>query len=95
MEDVESLERVLDALLDRYEAHRPKPWANDLPDELRQNLLKAIVGFEMPIERLEGKFKLSQNRSAADRAGAIAGLRAENDPAAHALADLMEAQSVG
>jgi transcriptional regulator len=48
-----------------------------------------VVGFEMPIDRLEGKAKLGQNRSKADREGAIAGLRQGTDPVAHALAELM------
>ena len=52
--------------------------------------MKAIVGIEIPIERIEGKWKLSQNRTAADRAGVIAGLGDPEDPDANkAMAQLM------
>jgi transcriptional regulator len=54
-----------------------------------QRRIKGIVAFEMPIERLEGKFKLSQNRSAADRDGAIRGLERSGDPVAREMARLM------
>ena len=48
-----------------YEAGRPKPWkATELPADYVDNMLKAIVGFEIEVERMEGKFKLSQNRPA-------------------------------
>jgi transcriptional regulator len=52
-------------------------------------MIRAIVAFELPIERLEGKAKLSQNRPAEDRAGAIRGLEAAADPVARAMAELM------
>ena len=50
---------------------------------------------EIPVERLEGKAKLSQNRDATDRAGTIAGLRAAGDPWSAAVADLMAAREAG
>ena len=52
--------------------------------------LKAIVGFEMPILRIEGKRKFNQNRSAADRAGVIQGLRALGGDQKNNVADLMD-----
>jgi transcriptional regulator len=51
--------------------------------------LRAIIGVEMHVERVEGKAKLSQNRSEADRRGVIDGLRAERSPSAAAVADSM------
>jgi transcriptional regulator len=45
----------------------PSPWPNDLPDDFRAQLLRGITGFEIPIDRIEGKFKLGQNRSEADQ----------------------------
>ncbi|HZF15412.1 MAG TPA: FMN-binding negative transcriptional regulator [Steroidobacteraceae bacterium] len=51
--------------------------------------MKAIVGFEIAVERLTGQWKLSQNRNAADRAGAVAGLGLETDEAARTIAGRM------
>lgn len=57
------------------------PWAvADAPEDYLEAQMKAIVGIEIPIARIEGKWKLSQNRDAADRRGVIAGLRDANDP---------------
>lgn len=58
-----------------HEAARPEPWAvSDAPEAFVRAQLKGIVGFRMPILRLEGKRKMSQNRPAADRAGVADGL---------------------
>jgi transcriptional regulator len=63
------------ALSDTHEAGRAKPWAvTDAPAAYIDSLARAIVGFEIAIETLEGKWKLSQNRSAADREGVRDGL---------------------
>ncbi|MGH9619522.1 MAG: FMN-binding negative transcriptional regulator, partial [Bryobacteraceae bacterium] len=65
----------LNALTKQSEAPFEKPWAvSDAPAEYVQAMAKAIVGIEMTIERLEGKWKASQNRPRADRPGIIAGL---------------------
>jgi transcriptional regulator len=62
MEDA-SLRSLLDALSRTYEGDGPKAWRMDgLPEEYIAKMLRAIVGFELRVERLEGKFKLSQNR---------------------------------
>jgi transcriptional regulator len=55
-------------------------------------MLKGIICFELPIARLQGKWKMSQNRSAADRQGVIAGLGHEDDPGATAVAAAMAAR---
>ncbi|MGE3855084.1 MAG: FMN-binding negative transcriptional regulator, partial [Planctomycetota bacterium] len=55
-----------------------------------EQLLKGIIGFEMPITTLQGKFKLSQNRSTADQDGAIAGLLARGDAESVATAEAMK-----
>ena len=63
--DEAELHDLVVRLSNTYEAGRPKPWkATELPADFVSNLLKAIVGFEIEVERLEGKFKLSQNRPA-------------------------------
>jgi len=69
------------------------PWAvSDAPEDYLQGMLKGIIGFELPIARLQGKWKMSQNRSAADRQGVIAGLDGEGDPGAAAVAAVMAAR---
>ena len=62
---------------------------NDQPAEFVAGMLRGIVAFELPIDRLEGKLKLSQNRPAADRPGIVRALRAGGE-AERAVADLME-----
>jgi transcriptional regulator len=62
---------------------------DDAPERYIAGQLRAIVGVEMVIERIEAKEKLSQNRPPEDRAHVITALRAEPDPGAHAIADLM------
>lgn len=77
-DDAERLLQVVTRLTEREEAHRPTPWAvGDAPDDFVAGMLKAIVGFAMPIARLEGKWKMSQNRPAQDVAGVITGLAAD------------------
>ncbi|RJF88451.1 FMN-binding negative transcriptional regulator [Oleomonas cavernae] len=72
------------------ETGRPDPWAvEDAPAEYLATMIRGIVGMEIPIARIEGKWKVSQNRTAEDRAGVAAGLRA--DDAAAAMADLVAA----
>ncbi|WP_416421615.1 FMN-binding negative transcriptional regulator [Pseudomonas sp. App30] len=88
--DAERLRALVSQLTDRHEAGQAKPWAvNDAPADYLQSMLKAIVGFELPISRLEGKRKLSQNRSAEDIAGVRQGLAASIDPLDNAVAQLM------
>lgn len=68
---------LLARLTARHEAGRPKPWSlDDAPAEYIERQLRAIVGFALPIRRLEGQWKLSQNRQDADRAGVREGLAA-------------------
>lgn len=70
---------VLERLVAEHETHIDPPWSTALAGEDYINQqMKYIVAFEMPIERLEGKFKLSQNRSAADHAGVVAALAESN-----------------
>jgi transcriptional regulator len=79
------------ALVARHEARQPRPWSvEDAPDAYIDGQLKAIVGVEVVISRIEAKLKLSQNRSKADVAGAIDGLRAVGDPRSLATASAME-----
>lgn len=89
-EDEDFTMGVLRDLVDTYESGRPQPWSLDeLPADSVQKMSKAIVAFEMPILRLEGKFKLSQNQRDEDRDAVIAALDSENSPSARAVAALM------
>ena len=88
--DADRLRNLVSALTDRHEAGRANPWkVADAPADYIDGMLKAIVGFALPIQRLEGKRKLSQNRSAADIAGVREGLAASPDVHDQALAHLM------
>ncbi len=86
-------ERLLDLvakLTRRHEAPRQAPWAvSDAPPDYVRANLRAIVGFELPIAKLEGKWKMSQNRSAEDRAGVADGLEREGGASAAAVAALV------
>ncbi|KRF28194.1 FMN-binding negative transcriptional regulator [Phycicoccus sp. Soil802] len=89
-DDVEWLQGALDDLVEHHEGHREAPWhRTDAPERYISGQLRAIVGLEFAVERVEAKAKLSQNRSDADRAGVIAGLDAETLPDAHAVAGQM------
>lgn len=85
---------LLDAvtrLTDRHEEHRDDRWrVTDAPESFVAGQLRGIVGLEVRVERVEGKRKLSQNRSEADRRGVVAGLRAESPTGTHPVADAME-----
>ncbi|HWU03884.1 MAG TPA: FMN-binding negative transcriptional regulator [Novosphingobium sp.] len=78
---------LLGALTDTHEAGRAERWAvADAPRDYVEGMLRGIVGLRLPITRIEGKRKLSQNRSEADRAGVAAALAASEVPGDQALA---------
>jgi transcriptional regulator len=78
IDDQQRLAEIIDETLAAFEPALRHPAADSyLPEAYRASLLKAIVGFEMPIERLDGKFKLGQNRSAEDQAGIRTALQAQ------------------
>jgi transcriptional regulator len=90
IEAPDRVKALLARLVETYETGRAAPWRFDsLAPDYVDGMIRGIVAFEMPIERLEGKAKLSQNRGAEDRAGAIRGLEATADPLAVATAALM------
>ena len=73
--------RFLRRLSERHEAREPAPWRmQDQPEAFLDEMLNGIVGFEIAVTRLEGKFKLSQNRPATDRPRIIAALEARTTP---------------
>ena len=84
------VERNVRALVARHESRRAKPWSvDDAPPEFISGQLRAIVGVEVVISRMEAKLKLSQNRSKADVEGAIDGLEAIGDARSLATAAAM------
>ena len=84
--DPARLDQHLRILTAHHEASFPIPWTIDnAPADFIAAQLNAIVGIEIAIERLQGKWKVSQNRTPADRAGAVTGLRANGCPAMAAL----------
>ena len=91
-EDAEPLLDIVTRLTRTHESGRAAPWAvTDAPADFIRAQLKGIVGFELPIVRLEGKWKMSQNRPAEDRAGVMEGLRREGGPAEATVADIVSA----
>ena len=89
-DDAERLLALVSRLSNKHEADRSDPWSvSDAPAGYIDSMLKAIVGFRLPIIRLDGKRKLSQNRDATDQAGVRKGLLANSNPQDHALAHLM------
>jgi transcriptional regulator len=91
--DEEGLRSIVDALTTRHEAHRPEPWAiSDAPASYMAKMIGAIVGLRIDVTRLEGKWKSSQNRNAADAEGVRTGLSADGVEAT-AIAHLVRTRS--
>jgi transcriptional regulator len=79
-DDPEWLADLVRRLTDKHEAARPTPWSvDDAPERFVKGQLRAIVGVEVEIRRVDAKFKLSQNRPEADIDGVVAGLRSTGD----------------
>ena len=90
IDDRDWLRAFVSKLTDRHEAPRPEPWkVTDAPADYIEKQLGAIIGLEIPITRLVGKWKVSQNRPAQDRDGAAEGLVRERGPSAAAMAELI------
>jgi transcriptional regulator len=73
--EADQLSGLLARLVSHYEAGNERPWQYDLPEDYRQRMERAVVGVEVPIARIEGKFKLGQNRSEEDRRSMLARLK--------------------
>lgn len=95
IDDAQWLGRQLERLTLAQEASRPQAWAvRDAPADYVASLMTSIVGIEIPIRTIEGKWKMSQNRSEADRHGVIDGLHAADDPDRNpAMSDLVAARN--
>jgi transcriptional regulator len=94
--DKDWLNDLLRRLSERHEAREANPWhMQDQPEAFLGGMLNGIVGFEIAVSRLEGKFKLSQNRPASDRPRIIAALEARDDGESHGVARLMREREGG
>ena len=92
-DDRDYLRRHLEALTARHEGGRATPWAlTDAPADYVAQLERAIVGVVIEITRLEGKWKMSQNRSAADIDGVVRGLGASERAMDREVAEIVEAR---
>ncbi len=90
--DPSALRALVSSLTDLHERSQSAPWSiNDAPADYIDRMLGAIVGFEIVIGELTGKWKLGQNRDAADRAGVHAALSASSEAHAQEMARAMEA----
>ncbi|MCA0405079.1 MAG: FMN-binding negative transcriptional regulator [Proteobacteria bacterium] len=89
-EDRDFLHRQISALTSTHEGKRADPWAvTDAPDAYIEAQMRGILGIEIEVARWSGKFKLSQNRSEADRAGVVTGLAAEPGAVGPAMSAIM------
>ena len=91
IEDAAWLRALVEELTTMHESSRELPWrVGDAPEAYLQSMLRGIVGVEIEVSRMQGKWKLSQNRSAGDREGVMRGIDALGLPDAPALARLMQ-----
>jgi transcriptional regulator len=90
IEDGPWLHAHVTALTNRHEANQALPWAvSDAPADYMEKMIGAIVGVEIPLQRVMGKWKMSQNRSAPDQLGVLAGLLAKSDAQAGGVASIL------
>jgi len=94
IEAEDAVRQRLLALVERFEANQPRPYDYPYDDDWLRNMMRAIVAFELPIARIEGSFKLSQNRSETDRARVATALAASEAPEERALAAAMRALGI-
>lgn len=88
IDDVAWIRAQLERLSAQHEAGQPHPWKiDDAPADYIEKLLRAIVGIEIPISRLAGKWKVSQNQPEVNRGGVVQGLRTHGGDAARVMAD--------
>ncbi len=96
VDDADWLRALVTGLTDRHESRSAVPWkVSDAPDDYIAQMLKAIIGIEIRITSLTAKWKVSQNRSSADRLGTAAGLLAQPGDDAQAMAALVGAAPGG
>ena len=90
----QDLEQMLNELMGTFEPAYREQW-EDLSDKFRENMLRQIVGFEIVATRIEGKFKLSQNRTREDQANVITSLEKSEDSVVSGVSRMMKEQRLG
>jgi transcriptional regulator len=90
IEDNRLLYEQLKALIETQEAQFAQPWPFDLPQDYIEKMMQGVVGFTLEITRLEGKFKMSQNRTPAEREKVIAALQADHKDVADMMIEIKE-----
>ena len=90
IEDHDELLAHLRSLIATHEAQFARPWPGALPEDYLDTMMKGIVGFSIRLTRLEGKFKMSQNRSTTDRERVSAELMATDDPMRREVGELVQ-----
>jgi transcriptional regulator len=85
----DEMRNLVEKLVRFHESQVGNPWDIRHADPVMEAKLRGIVGFEIPITRIDGQFKFDQDRPAADRAGVIRALECSSDPRRHEVADIM------
>jgi transcriptional regulator len=88
------MQGMLHELIQTFEPAYAAQWAG-LDQKYRENMLRQIVGFEIAVTKIEGKFKLSQNRTREDQANVMASLKKAEDTTVSAVAELMRERGLG
>ncbi|MGV3707700.1 MAG: FMN-binding negative transcriptional regulator [Gemmatimonas sp.] len=86
---LQTMETMLDSMIEQYDPTYQQQWRS-LPDKFRDGMMRGVIGFEMRVDSLQGKYKLSQNRSAHDQASVQAMLQASGDASAREVARVMQ-----
>jgi transcriptional regulator len=94
IDDHDRIVEMLAEMISHYEAASQRPWDGVIPDEYRDRLIRAIVAFEIEVTRVEGKYKLGQNRGEGDIEGVHRALDGSNDPGSRSLAALMRSEGL-
>lgn len=92
--DADALEELIDKTIRKFEHGRTRPWTGELPADFKNKMFKAIVGFEISVTRIEGKFKLNQNRTPNDRRGVYEALSQSVQPEERQIAELMRTEGL-
>ena len=95
VDEMAALRQIVLDTTAKYESMMPRPWQIPLSDREMDEMLKAVVGFSIEVTRVEGKFKLGQNRSREDQEGMLKGLTSSPDPASRELATFIASHVSG
>jgi transcriptional regulator len=89
IEDADGIDSILKRSVQVFESKEANPWVYSLPNEFKDGLVRGIIGFEIPVSRLEGKFKMSQNREVEDYQGVLEGLKNRPDEMSKKVLEIM------